>query len=168
MRNWIRVIVLLTIVAGFTIGTIVLYENSTPVKVGEEAPVFTMEILDGSTKTFSEFRGKSTTLIFFTTWCPSCRQQAPYITKFAKEHGDTYEIVYINRRDAKVMVQDFVKEFEVTSTVFLDKNDSQASPYGLTGQPEAFFIDKNGVLLYHHIGPMTDKFLLSKWTELGT
>lgn len=167
MRKGLLIFLVLGIGIVFAIATISLYEKTTPTIIGEEAPGFTLETINGEVKSLSDFRGNPTTLIFFTTWCPSCRQQAPYITKFVKEHGDQVEIVYIDRRDAKTMIKDFKEEFGVlTYTIFVDLNDSQARPYGVTGQPEAFFIDENGILLYHHIGPMTDKFLLSKWEEL--
>jgi cytochrome c biogenesis protein CcmG/thiol:disulfide interchange protein DsbE len=167
-KGLLILLIVLGIGIAFAVATITLYEKTTPAVIGEEAPDFTLETIDVEVKSLSDFRGKPTTLVFFTTWCPSCRQQAPYITKFVKEHGDQIEIVYINRRDAKTMIKDFRDEFGVTYSIFVDLNDSQARPYGVTGQPEAFFIDENGILLYHHIGPMTDKFLLSKWEELWT
>ncbi|MGH9897509.1 MAG: peroxiredoxin family protein [Pyrinomonadaceae bacterium] len=51
--------------------------NVDPVKVGEEAPDFTLKALSGESVTLSEARGKMPTVLVFYRgfWCPYCAKQ---------------------------------------------------------------------------------------------
>ena len=51
----------------------VVYENEYIVKVGDVAPDFTLPMIDGSTFTLSEQRGKVVMLQFTASWCGICR-----------------------------------------------------------------------------------------------
>ena len=51
------------------------------VRVGQEAPDFTILYTDGSKKKLSELRGKVVMLQFTASWCGVCRQEMPFIEK---------------------------------------------------------------------------------------
>ncbi|EGL84127.1 alkyl hydroperoxide reductase/ Thiol specific antioxidant/ Mal allergen [Caldalkalibacillus thermarum TA2.A1] len=166
MRRIVLILIVMGMGAAFVAGTFTLWEKSVPVEIGHQVPDFTLETLAGEERSLSEFLGKPVTLIFFTTWCESCRLQQPYMNRFKEQYGDQIEVIYINRREPRTVVEKYVQELNVKTIIFLDRNDNQAQRYGVLGQPEALFIDENGILLYHQIGPMTDQFLWEKWGEL--
>ena len=50
---------------------------------------------------------------------------------------------------------------------YLDNNGKNAIELGLYGVPETYFVDKNGVIKYKHVGPITRKQFRSIISILG-
>ena len=49
------------------------------VKIGDEAPNFTLKFLDGTTKQLRDLRGKVIMLQFTASWCSVCLKEMPFI-----------------------------------------------------------------------------------------
>jgi cytochrome c biogenesis protein CcmG/thiol:disulfide interchange protein DsbE len=159
-RRWITISLLILVAAAFIYTSITLGENLTAAEVGDKAPDFTLEDMDGNMVSLSDYRGQFVIVNFFASWCPPCRQEAPELQAFEEQYGDQVKLLIIDRAEPKVKVQEFIEEFGSTSTYLLDYNDSMAKPYGVIGQPETFFIDEQGVIRFHHIGPMNQEFMV--------
>jgi cytochrome c biogenesis protein CcmG/thiol:disulfide interchange protein DsbE len=159
-RKIVRILVLLLLLAGFAYMAITLGKNSTAAVVGDPAPDFELEDMDGNMVSLSDYRGKFVILNFFASWCPPCREEAPELQAYEERYGDQAKLLILDRAEPKLKVQEFIEEFNSTSTYLLDYNDSMAKPYGVIGQPETFFIDEEGIIRYHHIGPMTTEFIV--------
>jgi cytochrome c biogenesis protein CcmG, thiol:disulfide interchange protein DsbE len=160
LRKLVRVTIVVLIGVAFIYMAINLGEKSTAAEVGDLAPDFTLEGMDGNMVSLTDYRGEFVILNFFASWCPPCREEAPELQAFEEEYGDQAKLLILSRAEPKVQVQEFIEEFKSTSTYLLDYNDSMAKPYGVVGQPETFFIDESGVIRYHHVGPMTKKFMV--------
>ncbi|AQS55739.1 TlpA family protein disulfide reductase [Novibacillus thermophilus] len=156
----IRIVVLILLAAGFGYAAITLGINSTAAEIGDPAPDFTLEDMDGNKVTLAEYKGQFVILNFFASWCPPCRKEAPELQKFQEQYGDQAKLLILSRAEPKATVQEFINEFGSTSTYLLDYNDSMARPYGVVGQPETFFIDEEGIIRYHHIGEMDMAFMV--------
>ncbi|GAB7388537.1 TlpA disulfide reductase family protein [Bacillaceae bacterium] len=159
-RRGIFLVLLGILAAGFIYAAVTLGKNSTVAEIGDPAPDFALEDMDGNIVRLSDYRGTFVILNFFASWCPPCRQEAPEIQAFEEQYGDQVKILIIDRAEPKVKVQEFIEEFGSTSTYLLDYNDSLSRPYGVIGQPETFFIDESGIIRYHYLGPMTKELMV--------
>ncbi len=54
--------------------------------------------------------------------------------------------------DGKSTVLPYLREGGFTFPVVLDVNGEVGKKYGVTGYPETFIIDRQGNVVYHHIG----------------
>lgn len=160
LRKVIRITFLIVILAGFAYAAISLGKNSTAAEEGDQAPDFTLEDTNGNMVSLSDYEGQFVVLNFFASWCPPCRDEAPDLQKFEEQYGNQAKLLILSRAEPKVNVQEHIEEFGSTSTYVLDFNDSMAKPYGVLGQPETFFIDEEGIIRYHYIGPMTTEFMV--------
>jgi len=156
----VSISVLCVIVITFLYAAVTLGKHSTAAEVGDPAPEFTLQDMKGNKVKLSNFRGQFVILNFFTTWCPPCREEAPELQSFQQRYGEQVKLLILDRAEPKINVQKFIEEFHSTSSFLLDYNDSMSKPYGVTGQPETFFIDEDGTIRYHYIGPMTKDFIV--------
>lgn len=160
VRMIVRISILLVIAGGFIYMAVSSFNSSTAAVAGDPAPDFTLEDMDGNMVSLSDYKGQFVVLNFFASWCPPCREEAPELQKFEEMHGEQVKLLILDRAEPKIKVEEFIEEFNSTSTYLLDYNDSMAKPYGVVGQPETFFIDEKGIIQLKHSGPMTTEFMI--------
>jgi cytochrome c biogenesis protein CcmG/thiol:disulfide interchange protein DsbE len=123
---------------------------------GQPAPDFAFPDLDGKMVRLSDYRGKVLFFNIWATWCPPCREEMPSMEKLYKElKGSDFEIVAvaIDASGAKAVVP-FVKEYNLSFPVLLDPEGTIKTRYGITGVPESFIINRQGIIEKVIIGPM--------------
>lgn len=121
------------------------------VSIGQEAPDFKLESLDGKTVKLSDYKGKKVIVNFWASWCPSCRDEIPVLNKFFTDFGDDVQILAINI-DPIENLSVFVKERQILYPVLLDKKGDASQAYGLLVVPTAFFIDEKGIIRRKYTG----------------
>lgn len=142
------------------VGVLLLYsvaaKPSEPPMVGSPAPEFELTALDGSTMSLGAHRGEAVVVNFFASWCAPCREEAAALEDTWREYQDQgvqfYGIAY---KDADSKAQAFLDEFGVTYPSTVDTSNRTAREYGVTGVPETFVIDREGLLVRHFLGPIT-------------
>lgn len=125
-----------------------------PAGVGVQAPDFTFPDLSGNQVTLSKLKGKVIFLNVWATWCPTCVWEMPSMEKlFQRYKGKNFEMlaVSIDILGAQV-VEPFMKKYNLSFPALLDTKRKIWKPYGLTGVPETFIIDKNGSIVHKQIG----------------
>jgi cytochrome c biogenesis protein CcmG/thiol:disulfide interchange protein DsbE len=125
--------------------------------INKPAPAFQLQQLQDPRKTFSaqEMRGKVWLLNFWGTWCVACREEHPLLIQYAKTGAvPIYGVDYKDERaTALQMLADEGNPYTVTVT---DPDGRLSIDYGVYGAPETFLIDREGVIRYKQIGPITE------------
>ena len=127
-----------------------------PVRVGFPAPDFTFPGIDGKKVSLSDCRGTVVLVNIWAAWCLSCVKEMPSMEKLhQKLQGENFEIlaVSIDTLGVKV-VAPFMKKYNLTFPVLIDSAGIIRKAYGITGVPESFIIDKDGILVNKFIGPL--------------
>ena len=121
---------------------------------GKEAPVFSLNSLDGKQVSLSEFRGKPVLITFWATWCDSCKQELPILDKFSVGKRDQLVFILIAiDGERKKTVQKIVNEKKITLPVLLLLKEKTMDQYGVRGWvPQTFIIDPGGKLIGKTIG----------------
>lgn len=158
----IRRFVLLLLPAAIFLGLFgfYLFKDAGKPVIGSTAPDFTAAYLDepGSLK-FSSLRGKPVLLNFWASWCGPCKEEAPLLEDAYARYGDDVEFVGIDIRDARDDAIAFVETYGVSYPQVRDEALRIYTDYGLTGQPESFFVDQNGVVVQHVKGRLDESVL---------
>ena len=133
--------------------------------VGEPAPDFSVELLDGSTFSLSESDGGIAVINFWSPDCKPCKEELPDF----QEVWETYEtrdvaFVGISLPSYEEDVRDMVAEYDVTYPVAL--NTLAPIKYGITGVPETFVVDQDGTVAHVYVGPVTGEQLRKKLDAL--
>ena len=128
-----------TTASGATVGT----------AVGETAPDFQLARQDGSQVSPQELRGQPAVLVFWTAWCPSCKEEAPHINELAaKYESQGVRVLGINIQDSPGRLAGGVKDFGIKYAVASDADATVARLYKVVGTPTVVFLDKQGVVQY--------------------
>ena len=131
--------------------------QKTGVVAKEKSPapdVSVVSIANGSTLKLSELKGKVVLLNFWATWCPPCREEIPSMMKLNSfMTGKPFQMVAISIDEGgKSVIESFFKETGFSLPTYLDESGTSSKSYGITGVPESFIIDKQGVLVKKIIG----------------
>ena len=128
-------------------------------RVGEPAPDFALPLLDDRERTVAldSFRGRTVVVNFWASWCRPCRDEAPILQRAWEERRDDGVVVIgVDSRDFVSDGRAFVREFGITYPNVYDGKATLFGPWGLTGLPETFVIDRRGVIVEHIVGPVED------------
>jgi cytochrome c biogenesis protein CcmG, thiol:disulfide interchange protein DsbE len=127
---------------------------------GSRAPEFTAPLLDGGgSVALSELRGKPVLLNFWASWCVPCKDEAPMLREAFAAYGSKVHFLGVDERDALTAALAFEHDNGIEYPSARDEGFRIYNDYGLTGQPETFFIDQNGVIVQHVPGPLSRREL---------
>ena len=135
--------------------------------IDKPAPSFRLEQLHEPQRAFTpeDMKGKVWLLNVWASWCASCRIEHPLLVDMAR--GNLVTIVGLNykdkREDAKAWLGKFGDPYAVSAW---DIEGQVGIDYGVYGAPETFLIDKQGVIRYKQIGPITPEALEQKIVPL--
>jgi cytochrome c biogenesis protein CcmG/thiol:disulfide interchange protein DsbE len=123
---------------------------------GSRAPDFTAPLLrGGGSESLSDLRGKPVVLNFWASWCVPCKDEAPLLRQAYAAYGSKVHFLGVDVRDGLTSALAFERANRVAYPSVRDEGFQIGDDYGLTGQPESFFIDQNGVVVQHVPGPLT-------------
>lgn len=126
-------------------------------RVGKPAPAFSLPRLHDPDRELSlaSLRGKAVVINFWASWCGPCRDEAPMLQKAWEERrSDGVVVLGIDSRDFLGDGRKFVREFGLTYPNVYDGPAKLFEPWGLTGFPETFVLDRKGIIVEHVVGPI--------------
>ena len=135
--------------------------------LAREAPDFTLELFDGNTLTLSDLRGQPVVVNFWASWCSPCREEAADLENVWRDYkGRGVVFVGVNVSDAREDALGYIKEFDVTYNNGPDQGKKIYNTYGVTGFPETFFVNQQGIIVRKYVGPLDERTLAAFVEEL--
>lgn len=128
--------------------------------VGKPAPVYVLPLLESSKQQFSpqDMKGKVWLFNVWASWCVACEEEHPVLMELSKLNMvPIYGMAYKDKREAAQSVLD--RRGNPYTKVVMDTNGRVGIDYGVYGVPETYVIDKQGVIQYKQIGPLTPRNL---------
>ena len=127
-------------------------------KVGDPAPNFTLETLDGQTVSLAQYKGKVVVLGLFHI-CEPCLIQGTELQKVHEAfQGKNVQVLGVNSAgNSKEKVKEFLKEFpvKVSYPYMVDPKKETDTLYG-GGRfiPNVYIIDQDGKIRWQRVGTM--------------
>ena len=128
--------------------------------INKPAPSFALPRLDDAAKTMrrDDLLGKAWVLNVWASWCGPCRDEHPQVLALAR--GNYAPIVGLNYKDQRDDARGWLQQLGDPYTVSLSDSDGRTGiDWGVYGVPETFVIDKQGVIRFKQIGPLTPEVL---------
>ncbi|WP_455476010.1 DsbE family thiol:disulfide interchange protein [Bartonella sp. B17] len=122
---------------------------------GKSAPKINLPSLNNDNHLDSEqFKGRVTLINFWGSWCLPCRQEHPLLMKIAQDQR--FDLIGINFKDNKENAKRFLTIFgNPFKFIGFDVLGHTAINWGVYGPPETFLLDKKGIIITKHVGPLT-------------
>ncbi|HRN75813.1 TlpA disulfide reductase family protein [Ottowia sp.] len=121
----------------------------------DAAPDATFVLLDGSSKTTQDFRGKVTLVNFWATSCTTCVAEMPQIVstydKFKDQGYDTVAVAM--QYDPPAYVINFAETRKLPFKVAIDNTGAVAKAWGdVKLTPTTYIVNKQGEIVKKYVG----------------
>lgn len=122
-------------------------------KFGEEAPLFTLQDLQGKKVSLADLAGPErkpgstgVILVFFTTWCPVCKEELPVIDSLVDELSKRgISVLLIGYQEDAEELADHLRELKVTKAPALsDPSGRVGKKYSVRYLPTIYALDADG------------------------
>jgi len=123
------------------------------VKVGDQAPDFSMKMTNGRTVKLSDLKGKVVMLQFTASWCSVCRKEMPFIEKdIWQKHksNPNFTLMGVDRDEPRETVLKFARSIPVNYPIGLDPHANIFALYAVrdAGITRNVIIDKKGKIVF--------------------
>ena len=133
-------------------------DDAPVASIGRPVPHFDLPTLSGDERVaVADHVGKPMVINFWATWCVPCRTEAPLLERAAKRYDDRVVFIGVDVRDFNGDAKNFVEKHGLTYLIAYDGPARLWEPWGITGLPETFFVDRNGTITDHKVGEITDE-----------
>ena len=136
-----------------TLGALLLSGvGGTKAEVGKPAPAFKVTTTLGMEIDSLKLHGSVIVVNFFASWCKPCQAEAHDMEEIWKEYqNDGVIFVGIAYEDTDVKIAQFVSKYGITFPVATSARDV-GRDFGVTGVPETYVIDREGIVRYKQLG----------------
>jgi cytochrome c biogenesis protein CcmG/thiol:disulfide interchange protein DsbE len=128
--------------------------------VGQSAPQFALAGPEGIDTSLSraDLDGRITVVNIFASWCVPCLAEHPIMTRLGAD--PRVQLAGINYRDAPSDARGWLAQHgNPYDRIGADRDGRVGLDWGITGVPETFIVGPDGVIRYHHRGPVTPQIL---------
>ncbi|MBI5286136.1 MAG: TlpA family protein disulfide reductase [Deltaproteobacteria bacterium] len=137
-------------------------------QIGHPAPGFRLKDIKGGEVTLNSQRGRVVLLRFWSTRCPSCKEEMPALEKSYEAFRDKgLEVLAINVEDTVEVASNFTREMGLTYPILMDREQKVAGLYSVYGIPTSFFIDKDGIVRERVFGDVKEEAIAKIVTSLS-
>jgi len=130
--------------------------------IDKPVPNFNLPQLHDPGKVFTpvDMKGKVWLLNVFASWCAACRSEHPLFMQMSRQGVELYGLNYKDQRaDGRQWLAQLGDPYK---SIAADVKGDVGIDFGVYGVPETFLIDKEGIIRYKHVGPMSRK----DWREV--
>ena len=131
--------------------------------IDKPAPQFTLGILGNDTASFSpaQMRGQVWLLNVWASWCVACREEHDLLMTISQQK--IVPMIGLDYKDKVADAELWLKERGNPYALSISDSKGQVGiDYGVYGVPETVVIDRNGVIRFKQIGPLTPQIFQDK------
>ncbi len=135
-------------------------QNMPSALIDKPLPTFNLpDVQSGAMVTGEIIKNKITLVNVWATWCPSCAYEHTYLVKLAQQG---VVILGVDYKDEPEKAQQWLRE---KTNPYIAVVDDRAGTLGLdlgvTGAPETYLVDAQGVVRLRYQGPLDERV----WNE---
>lgn len=118
----------------------------------------------------AQWRGKARLVNLWASWCTTCLQEHPELTKLLKQltaQGHADQLIGLNYKDKRADALGWLGRHGNPYFASMQDADGRlAIDLGVYGAPETFVVDAQGVIRFKHVGALTDEIIRTRIVPL--
>ena len=125
--------------------------------IGKPAPTFSLPVLHepGRLVSLADLKGAPFVLNVWGSWCPTCREEHPVLTRFAETKR--VRVIGLDWKDDPADARRWLEQFgNPYWMVLTDQAGGTVIDFGVAAAPETFLVDGNGIVRWKKAGALTD------------
>lgn len=132
-------------------------QSMPSVLIGKPAPSITLEAIPGYSGPFDSaaLQGQVSLVNVWGSWCVYCLYEHPVLLEMADQGVLIYGLAWNDTPEAASQWLD--RHGSPFTQVGVDQDGFAIAEFGVTGAPETFIIDQQGIVRYRHVGPITER-----------
>jgi thiol-disulfide isomerase/thioredoxin len=145
-----------------------LTKGTSKIQVGDPIPDRELAVLNGTGEgDIAQYRGDWVLVNLWASWCPPCREEAPTLERFYRQHkADGVTVLGINVQDNEDDALAFLHEFHSTYPQLRSVGSERSEAFGTDGVPVNFLVDPRGRLAYEWARPVDAEILDKQFMPL--
>lgn len=135
--------------------------------IGKSLPAFSLPTVADPARKIGrdDLLGRAYLLNVWASWCVACRQEHPFLNELTRNKA--VPIIGLNYKDKREDALGWLASLGNPYELSLSDSDGRLGiDLGVYGVPETFVIDKQGVIRYKQIGPITPEVWEQKLAPL--
>ena len=159
VRSSIAVLAVLALLGLLVYGLVI--KGGSRLTVGDQAPSTALPRLEGDgDESLADYRGRWVLVNFWASWCEPCKQEAPALEEFQRQHGGSkFTVLGVDTRDLSGDGREFVRQYGLGYPQLRDGDGGAGHDFGTTGVPESFLVDPAGKVRWLLPGPVDEQYL---------
>lgn len=138
-------------------------------KVGNRAPLFTLQMEDGQSINLADYRGQTVLLNFWASWCPPCKFEMPYMQDFYEDYQEENTVILsVNMTHLEKNSDDvtsFLDEVGVTFPVVYDLKGQVTDQYQIVAYPTTYVLNSQGVITDRFQGAIDHRTMVKAYEK---
>jgi cytochrome c biogenesis protein CcmG/thiol:disulfide interchange protein DsbE len=154
--SWGRVLVwagLIALLSLLALGLLRTQQGS--IGIGQRSPDFTLTTYDGEQISLHSLRGKVVLINFWASWCKPCEEEAADLETAWRYYQPGGQVVFlgVDWTDTEAAGKAYLQKFGITYPNGPDLGTRISQLYRITGVPETYILDQDGVVASAKISP---------------
>jgi thiol-disulfide isomerase/thioredoxin len=131
------------------------------------SPSIELVDLGGKQASLADYRGRIVLVNNWATWCPPCRAEMPTLEAYYQDHKEqNFSLIGIEAGDPDGEVAQFVKQYGLSFSVWLDPENKALSGFQNNSLPSSYVIDEDGTVILAWTGAISREMLEKYVTPL--
>lgn len=121
--------------------------------IGSPPPDCNWHLLDGTTVSLSQLRGKVVYVDFWASWCGPCVLSFPFMNSLVRDYqGRGLQVVGVDMDERAEDARKFVADHAAAFAIAEAPNEKCATDFRVHDMPSTYFVDRQGTLRVVHRG----------------
>ena len=127
--------------------------------IDQPVPQLDLKPIKGYDNGFSseDLKGQVTLVNIFGSWCVACKAEHPFLMKLKERNAVPIFGIDWRERSVDAGPAWLARYGDPYTKIGNDPESKAAIAFGVTGAPETFVVDKQGVIRYKYVGPLFEQ-----------